>query len=144
MSQGETKRGCHRHLRFRYQVQNCHGSFVQIKALLNRPLFVHPVCGLWGTGDIESMEINSAPLMSMSHNTDWDPGGFPYSPTKVLVATGRRAALSCAPGQTSVCLFYSFPATVSIQLGYSKLHGDAVMYKPLDAFTCGWQLLKPL
>lgn len=70
--------------------------------------------------------------------------GAPHSPTKVLVGTGGRAALLCVLDR-HLSLFSSFPATALIQLGYSKLHGDAMMYKPpLDVFTCGWQLLKAL
>lgn len=143
MSQAETKRGCDRHLRFRCRVQNCQGSLVQIKPLFNKPLFVHSACGLWGTGDKGS--IKEGHILPFWTKINWEQAlkltelhWCQRPPTQ----TETLELFPTAPGRISVCLFSSFPATASIQLGYSKLHGDAAVYKPpLDAFTRGWQLL---
>lgn len=45
LSQAGTERGC------QVASADCRGSWVHIKGLFKKPLFVHPAGGLWGTGD---------------------------------------------------------------------------------------------
>lgn len=158
MSQAETRRGCHRHLRFRYRVQNCHGSFVQIEALLNKPLFVHPACDLWGTGDKGSVEerhillfwtkINWEQVLKLTelHRCQCPtiqietPEVFLTPPLKSLSAQVEEQLCRVLLDRH---LSVSFPPSQQqLQLSWATLN-YMVMYKPpLDAFTCGWQLLK--